>query len=240
VLVGWLTVSCAPTSVPATSGPVSSGSATLTSGQCHPPKLVPVRFEENAPPSSSPRPAFTGDRFSGLGRLMALAPDGRSVVVELADYAFRVYGATAVNITAQTNFDYIEQMSAAVGAGGVASGSSDLPLAPGAPAVASGQQVVVECWTSTSTGTRGAGTAEGKVTAAAASAGASTWKLTVPLTKSWPESAQVRYSEQVHVTRLADLNLVAGQTVVIELDGAPGDYRATKLTQTRAAASYGP
>jgi hypothetical protein len=155
---------------------------------------------------------------------VSLAPDGRSVVVELVDPAYRVFGATEVKITAQTNFDRALRMSGSVGAGGAAKGSSELPLAPGAPAVGARQPVVIECFTGS------ANTGLGTSTAEAAPAGAPRWKLAAPLSQASPEGADVWYQTQVHVGRFADLHLRVGQSVVIELEGVPGDYHATKLT----------
>ena len=144
----------------------------------------------------------------------------------------QVFGPTVVKITSQTNFDLEERATATVGAGGVPSGSAELPLAPGAPPVLAGQAIVIECRPDNT------GFAQGAATAEAAAGNAPTWKLTVPLTRAWPESAQVWYPKQILVARLDDLKLRTGQSVIIEFEGTPGDYHATKLTDAGVVYGY--
>ncbi len=205
-------------------------------GPCKPTTVVPYRFGDYTPPSSAPRPPFIGNRFAGLGNVVSIAGDGGSLVAELVvPSIFEVFAPTLVKITPQTSFDYTMNLSASIRAGGVPGGSTELFLAPGAPAIGAGQLLFIEC---AKDGAKdGFMTGQPARTAEAAPAGAPSWKLTAPLARSWPEGARAWYGAEVRIARLDELKLSVGQTVVIEFEGVPGDYHATKLTS--APPSYG-
>lgn len=185
------------------------------------------RFEDSLPDgrASATHPPFSGDHFVGVGRVLSIASDSSSVLVELVDpMLFEAYGATRVTITPQTNFDYTETIWALVAANGVARAATELPLAPGAPAIGDGERITLQCRTSSG----GIGTLAN--VAKASPAGASSWTLEQPLALGFPGGTLVSYDRSVHVARFADLELAAGQSVLVELSGTPADYAAIRLT----------
>lgn len=234
VLLVLLATSCAQP-VPAVP-PIPTATTIVTPGSpCAPLIVAPFLFDNYVAsvPSPTPQPAFTGSHFVGLGKVTSLPSDGASVVLELVDPAlFQVFGPTTVKITSVTSFDRSERVWALVASAGVAAGSSEVPLGPSAPAIEAGQRVVMECRHSDGP------FAEGIAVGSAAPAGAVTWKLSRPLTSSWPAGTLVLYDRIVHVGSLTDLHLAIGQSVIVEVVGAVGDYRATKLTSAGVTFGY--
>ena len=208
----------------------------MTVGSPRAPLIVaPELFDNNVAivPSPTPRPAFTGAHFTGLGKVQSLPSDGATVVHELVNPAFfEAFAPTNVKITSATNFDRSERVWTLVASTGVAAGSSDVPVGPNAPAVESGQRVMLECHRPDGP------SAEGSVVERAAPAGSATWKFSRPLTFSWPAGTLVWYERTVHVESLSDLHLAVGQSVNVEMVGTPGDYRATKLTSAGVSFGY--
>jgi hypothetical protein len=234
VVLVVVTASCAQPAPAA--APTPTATTIVTAGSpCAPVIVAPVRFDAHVAivPSPTPRPAFTGSHFAGLGKVTSLPSGGASVVVELVDPGLLLaFGPTTLKITSATSFDRSEFAWAVVASGGVAAGASDVPLGADAAAVEAGQHVVLECHRT------GGPTAEGVAIALAAPAGSAAWKLSRPLTASWPAGTLVRYDRTVHVGSLTDLHLAVGESVVVEMDGTAGDYRATKLTNAGVTFGY--
>ena len=197
--------------------------------------VAPVLFDRYVAivPSPTRRPAYAGTHFTGLGKVQSLPSDGATVILELVNPAsFEAFAPTTVKITSATNFDRSERAWTLVASAGVTAGASDVPLGPNAPAIESGQRVVMECHRTD------APSEEGSVVASAALAGSPTWTLSRPLTSSWPAGTIVWYERTVHVESLAGLHLAVGQSVSVEMVGTPGDYRATKLTNSGVTFGY--
>jgi len=195
--------------------------------------VAPGLFENYVPvvPSPSVRPAFSATDFTGLGKVLSVGSD--ALVLELADAQFRVYGPTTVKVGSSTNFDRKVREWALVAAGGVAAGATEVPLAPGAPAIDASQRVVLECH-------RGAGpvTGEGLTVANTAAAGSSAWTASKGLGYAWPAGTMIWYERVVHYGSLSDLHLVPGQSVYVEFAGTAGNYEAKKLTTAGVSFGY--
>jgi hypothetical protein len=226
VVVLLLAASCARP-VPAAPA-IPTATTIVTAGSpCAPLIVAPYLFDNSVAmvPSPTPKPAFTGSHFTGLGKVTSLPSDGASVVLRLVNPLFEEFGPTTVKITSATSFDRSERAWTLVASAGVAAGSTDVKLGADAPAVEAGQLVNLECHRA-----NGLAALEGGPIASAAPQGAATWRLLRPLTSSWPAGTLVWYERTVHVGSLTDLHLAVGQSVIVEMVGAPGDYRAMRLT----------
>jgi hypothetical protein len=231
-LLWFVAESCTQT---ATSAPPIPSSTTIAAAgsPCAPTLVAPELFENHIPvvPSPTARPAFSGTQFTGVGKVVSVGSD--AVVLELVDLTLRAYGATTVRVDSTTSFDGSERAWALVSPAGVAAGATDVPLAPGAPAIDAGRRVVLECH-------RGPGvvTAEGTSVAKAAGQGSASWTLERGLLYGWPGGTMIWYDRVVHYSSLADLHVVPGRSVYVDFAGTPDKYVAKKLTYAGVSFGY--
>ena len=174
------------------------------------------------PPAAAPR-TYVGGEYGGTASVIAIEPGGVRVAVPSEGRLFWI----SVGVTGTTHLELRRRTFTRVGTA-IAKDPRELPLAPGAPELRSGQLIHFGC-------PPGIGAVELKpriaVAARDAPAGATAWVLDRALPAAVGAGTAITVETVTPVATLAALAPQVGDLVFLEFGGSPDAYTATLLAR---------